>query len=61
MTGNGLKKPIPSKAPQMAKEQGRAVSAPSPSPNPAKPATAQMRKPWRGKYDDLAKLTKETP
>ena len=41
-------------APQIAKEQGRAVSAPIlPAPETAKPAMRQTRKAWGEKYDQL--------
>jgi hypothetical protein len=39
----------------LAAEQGRALSAPTPPPEAAKPAPRPMRKAWHGKYDDLTK------
>jgi hypothetical protein len=54
-------KPIPAEAPQTAKEQGRADSAPTPGPEAAKPAQPQRRRTWGGKYDDLAKPSKREP
>jgi hypothetical protein len=52
------KRTIAAKAPQIAKEQGRADSAPTPAPTATKAAPRQMRKAWAGKYDDLTKPTK---
>lgn len=42
------------KAHQTPKEQGRAVSASTPAPEIAKPATRHGRRAWGGKYDALA-------
>jgi len=40
-------------APQIATEQGRADSAPTPAPKPEKLTTPQIRRTWGGKYDSL--------
>ncbi len=40
-------------APQLAVEQGRADSAPTPAPEAEKPAMRPPRKAWSGKYADL--------
>jgi hypothetical protein len=45
--------PLPQKAPQIAVEKGRAVSAPILATDAAKPLAAQPRKTWAGKYDAL--------
>jgi hypothetical protein len=39
--------------PQIATEQGRADSAPTPAPKPEKLTTRQIRRTWGGKYADL--------
>ncbi len=46
--------PTFAEARKLAAEQGRAVSAPTPpTPEAAKPAPRQQRRPWLGKYADL--------
>ncbi len=47
--------PPAQEAPQLAVEQGRAVSAPTPAPEAEKPAPPPPRRVWSGKYDDLTK------
>jgi len=42
------------KAPNLAIEQGMAVSAPIQAPKAGQPAVRQPRRAWGGKYDDLA-------
>ena len=44
----------PAQAPNLAAEQGRAVSAPTLAPKPENLAVRQPRRAWNGKYDDLA-------
>lgn len=45
--------PLAPKAPKIAVEQGRAVSAPTLTPKPEKPVLRQIRRVWGGKYDEL--------
>jgi hypothetical protein len=44
-------------APEIAQEQGRAVSAPIPTPKAAQPTARPLRRAWSGKYNDLSKPT----
>ena len=43
------------KAPNLAAEQGRADSAPTPAPKTGQPAPRKLRQTWGGKYADLSK------
>ena len=52
------KPPTFAEARKLAVGQGRADSAPTPTPEAEKPATRQTRQAWSGKYDDLARPTK---
>jgi hypothetical protein len=47
--------PTFAEARKLLAEQGRAVSAPTPAPEAATPATRRMRQAWSGKYDELTR------
>jgi len=55
----GEKLPTFAEARKLAAEKARAVSAPTPAADPAKPATRPPPRPWLGKYDDLTNERKE--
>jgi hypothetical protein len=55
------KPPTFAAARKLAAGQGRADSAPNPTPEAAKPATPPPRRVWSGKYADLTKPTNGEP
>ena len=50
-----IRRIAPPEARQIVQEQGRAVAAPTPQPQAAKPTPRPPRRAWHGKYADLAK------
>ena len=58
---DSTKPPTFAEARKLAAEQGRAVSAPTPPPKAAKPATPPPRRSWSGKYADLDRPKGEVP